>query len=234
MKSSERGSSSAGRKRPGRRPTQGITEPQRRTLKEIREFIAHKGYPPTILEVAEVLGISPASAHDQLSQLVQKEYLRREPRKARGLTIIREPDDEVAELTPVAILGTVTAGQPIFAEENVVGEVLVESQLARSGRCFALEVTGDSMIGAGIHERDLVIVRQQPLAESGDIVVALLGGEATMKRLYIRGEQIELKPENQRLRSIPIGPDDDLRILGKVVAVRRNSTRGYFPPRKRP
>jgi len=208
----------------GRPPTKGITDPQRRTLKEIREFIARRGYPPTILELAEILDISHASAHDQVNQLVRKGYLKREPRKARGLVVIREPDDEIADLTPVPIVGTVAAGQPIFAVENVVGEVLVEGRLAKAGQSFALKIDGDSMIGADIHENDLVIVRRQPVAESGDIIVALLGDEATVKRLYIREERIELRPENPKFKPIPVKPEDDLRILGKVVGVRRDHT----------
>jgi len=160
---------------PGRRPIVSITEHQRRTLREIRDFIARKGYPPTIQELAEILGITHASAHAQVNQLVRKGYLKREPRKARGLAVVREPEDEITDLVPVPILGRVAAGQPLFAEENIIGEVLVEGGTASRGRCFALVVDGDSMIKADIHEGDLVIVRQQPVAESGDIVVALLG-----------------------------------------------------------
>ncbi len=205
---------------PGRRPITSITEHQRRTLREIRDYIARKGYPPTIQELAEILGITHASTHAQVSQLVRKGYLRREPRKARGLAVVREPEDEIADLVPVPILGRVAAGQPLFAEENIIGEVQVEGRVASRGRCFALVVDGGSMVEAGIHEGDIVIVRQQPVAESGDIVVALLGDEATVKRLYIREEKIELRPENPKYQPIPIGSGDDLRILGKVVAVR--------------
>lgn len=208
---------------PGRRPIVSITEHQRRTLREIRDFIARKGYPTTIQELAEILGITHASTHAQVSQLVRKGYLRREPRKARGLAVVREPEDEITDLVPVPLLGRVAAGQPLFAEENIIGEVLVEGRVASRGRCFAVEVDGDSMVEAGIHEGDIVIVRQQPVAESGDIVVALLGDEATVKRLYIREERIELRPENPKYQPIPIGSGDDLRILGKVVATRRRS-----------
>ena len=99
---------------------------------------------------------------------------------------------------------------------------MVERRLVASGRHFALRVTGDSMEGAAICDGDVVIVRQQPVAQSGDIVVAALrGDEATVKRLSIRKHEIELRPENPRLNPIPIGPDDNLRIIGKVVAVRR-------------
>lgn len=191
----------------GRRPVQEITEPQRRTLKEIRLFTNRRGFPPTMKELADILGISHASVHGQVNQLVRKGYLKREPRKARGITIVREPEDDISDLVAVPIIGRVAAGQPILAEENIIGEVLVEGRIARAGRCFALEVTGDSMVDAGIRERDLVVVRQQPVAENGDIVVALLEDEATVKRLYIRGERIELRPENREHRPVPVGPD---------------------------
>ena len=174
------------------------------------------------MPLADILGISPPSLRDQITQLVRKGYVRRESRKARGLTVLREPTDEVLELRAVPIVGRVAAGQPILAEENIVGEVLVDSRAIRSGRCFALEVRGDSMIGAGIRDQDLVVVRQQPVAESGDIVVALLDQDATIKRLFIRDERIELRPENPKFQALLIGPDDGLRILGKVVAVSRS------------
>lgn len=172
-------------------------------------------------ELAELLGISHASVHGQVNQLVRKGYLKREPRKARGITIVREPENDVPDLVAIPIVGRVAAGQPILAQENILGELLIDSVLARGSRCFALIVTGDSMVDAGIRERDLVVVRQQPVAENGDIIVALLEDEATVKRLYISDAIIELRPENQKHRPIPVGPDDELRILGKVVAVRR-------------
>ena len=202
----------------GRRPVEEITDPQRRTVHELRRFTNRRGFPPTIQELADILGISPPSVRDQITQLVRKGYVRRESRKARGLTVIREPAAEMLELRAVPIVGSVAAGQPVLAEENIIGEILVDSRAVHSGRCFALEVRGDSMIGAGIHDQDLVVVRQQPVAESGDIVVALLDQEATVKRLFIRDERIELRPENTGHRPITIGPEDDLKILGKVVA----------------
>ncbi len=207
--------------RGGRRPIEEITAPQRRTLGELRRFISQQGFPPTIQELADILGISAPSVRDQVSQLERKGYVKREPRKARGLTVVGEPMEDVADLLAVPIIGKVAAGKPFLAAENVVGEVLIDSRAVRSGRFFALEVEGESMIEADIQDRDLVVVRQQPVAENGDIVVALLDQEATVKRLFIREERIELRPENPKLRPIPIGPDHGLIILGKVVAVRR-------------
>ena len=202
----------------GRRPVEEITDPQRRTLRELRRFTNRRGFPPTIQELADILGISPPSLRDQITQLVRKRYVKRESRKARGLTVLREPADEVLELRAFPSLAESLPAQPILAEENVIGEVLLDSRAVRSSRCFALEVRGDSMVGAGIRDQDLVVVRQQPLAESGDIVVALLGEEATVKRLHIEDDRIELRPENTGHRLITVGPEDDLKILGKVVA----------------
>jgi repressor LexA len=215
-------------KRRGRPPIIKLTDSQRRTLGEVRAFIAHHRFPPTAQELAEVLGISPASAHEQINHLVRKGYVRREPRKARGLSIIRDCDDEPAGLVAIPLIGTVAAGHPVLAEENFIGEVLVEGGLVRGGRCFALRVSGQSMVNAGIADADVVIVRQQPIAENGDIVVAMIGGETTVKRLFIQGPRIELRPDNPKLKPIVIGAGDELRILGKVVAVRRPSD----PPRR--
>lgn len=215
-------------RRRGRPASTEITEPQRRTLRAIQDFIGKRGFPPTSKELGDILGISSASAYEQVSQLVRKGYVRREARKARSLEVVEDPEREVAGLEPVPIVGRVAAGQPILAEENIVGELLVEHDVVRGGRHFALEVQGDSMVRAGIGDGDLVVVRQQPVAENGDIVVALLGDEATVKRLRISKERIELRPENPRYRPILIGPDDDLRIQGKVVAVRKP------PPGDRP
>ena len=213
------------RKGRGRRPVEEITDTQINALKEIRRFTNHRGFPPTIKELADILGISHASAHGQVNQLVRKGYLKREARKARSLAIVREPEDTLSVMIAVPIVGRVAAGRPILAVENIVGEIMVEGRIARSGRCFALEVAGDSMVNAGIKDRDLVVVREQPVAENGDIVVALLEDEATVKRLFIRDEKIELRPENPKHRPIPVGPDDGLRILGKVIAVRHRQGR---------
>jgi repressor LexA len=209
--------------RRGRRPIETITDPQRRTLSAIRAFVAKRGFPPTMEEIGQLLGVAGATAHEQVTQLVRKGFLRREPRKARSLEIVRALEPQVSSLVVVPILGTVAAGRPLFAAENILGELLVEDQVVRGGRCFALQVRGDSMVRAGIRDGDYVVARQQPVAEDGDIVVALLADEATVKRLHISDERIELRPENPRLRPIPVGPDDDLRIQGKVIAVRRRS-----------
>ena len=209
-------------KKRGRRQVATLTDTQRRVLREVRDFIVDRGFPPTAQELGAILAVSPATAHEQVSQLVRKGFIRREARKARGLTVLREPDEEPADLVAVPLLGTVPAGPLSLVEECCLGEVMVDRQVVASGRHFAFRVTGNSMQGAAIGDGDLVIVRQQPVAQNGDIVVATVhGGDATVKRLSIREHQIELRPENPKFKPIPIGPDDDLRIVGKVVAVRR-------------
>jgi len=135
--------------------------------------------------------------------IVRKGHLKRE---ARGLALVREPEDEITDLVPVPIVGRVAAGQPLFAEKNVIGEVVVEGRVASRRRSFALEVDGESMVEAGIHEGDIVIVRQQPVAEAGDIVAPLPGDGAPVRRLYIREEKTELRPEKPKHRPIPSAP----------------------------
>lgn len=210
---------------PGRPVVEALTGSQQRTLEEIRQIVARKHLPPTMQELATAMGMTAASAHEQVNQLVRKGYLKREPRKARNLVILKGPPDEIGEFIEIPIVGTVAAGYPILAEENIVGHVIIDGNVARRGRCFALNVVGDSMIRAGIKAGDLVIVRQQAMAENGDIVVAMLDGDATVKRLSICEEVVQLCPENPKYQPIVIEPDQDFRILGKVMGVRRLDAR---------
>lgn len=193
----------------------------------VSQHLARHGYPPTCQELADELDVTAPTAHALVRQLIRKEYLKRERGKARGLTVVREIEPQPGRLVPVPILGSVAAGRPILAEENIVGEILVDSSVVRDAPCFALRVKGPSMVDAGIADKDLIVVRRQPIAENGDIVVALLHDEATVKRLSINGHIIELRPENPKFKPIVVGVDDDLRILGKVVAVRKTGD----PPR---
>jgi repressor LexA len=208
-------------KKPGRPKSEGLTPRQRHTLQIIVDFIKQWGHSPTMQQLADELGIKAASVHDQVTQLVEKRYLQREPGRSRGLTVLRHADEPISDLVGIPIVGPVAAGYPVLAEENIRGEVLVDEAMVGKGPCFALDVTGNSMKQAGIADGDMVIVRQQPIAEKNDIVVALVDGESTIKRLYIDDDTIELRPENSKFRPIPIGPETDLRILGKVVAVKR-------------
>ena len=209
------------RRRRGRPQEDQITDVQRRTLKEVREFIVSRKYPPTMNELGELLGVTAASAHQQVKQLERKGYVTREPRKARSLAVVREPEQQLGTLVPVPLVGVVKAGPAMLAEENLLGEILVDESVAVRGPCFAVRVSGDSMVDAGMDDGDVVICRRQPIAESGEIVVALMGDDSTVKRLFIHGDRIELRAENKRYKPILVGPETDFRILGKVLAVRR-------------
>jgi len=219
-----------------------LTPRQQEILDWIRGFIQEYHMPPTVREIGRAYNMKSSSVFGHLKAIERKGYLKRGDMGARSLILLDQEtesgDEELAEDFPFAepfeyeddsdsertpIVGRVAAGEPILAVENIVGYVKVEAKIARPGRCFALEVTGDSMVDAGINEGDLLIVRQQPVAESGDIVVALLDEEATVKRLLIRDAEIELRPANPKYDPIMIGPDDDLRICGKVVAVKRTA-----------
>ena len=208
----------------GRPLVKTLTDSQARILREIESFIREQSISPTTGELAERLGMTAQSVSEQLQRLERNGYLQRQPKTARSLVVLRsaEPRPQViSRLVAVPIVGTVAAGCPVLAIENINGEVLVEESVVGSGPHFALKASGESMIGAGIQSGDIVIVRQQQMAENRDIVVAMIDGDATVKRLHYSGGTIELRPENPRFKPIPVGPDDDLRILGKVVAVRR-------------
>lgn len=210
-------------KRRGRKPVSGLTEHQLRTLRVIQRYVEEHGIPPTVGELSTALGLTRSTIQDQIDQLVRKGYLNRESGKARSMSVQRELGGLPGELLSVPIVGQVAAGTPILAQENTVGEVLIESLALGGGRHFALEVAGTSMVDVGIEPGDLIIVRQQQSAESGDIVVAMVEGEATVKRLWLAEGRVELRPENSGFRPIVLGPDDQISIIGKVIAVRRRA-----------
>lgn len=197
---------------------QRLTEAQTNLLNAITQLMQSLGVPPTVKELADALSIRPPSVHELLKRLEDKGYIRRKPRKARSLEILKSLAPSRSNLIAVPVIGTVAAGTPILAVENRIGEVMVDAAVVR-GNCFALLVQGDSMIDADINDGDHVVVRQQRIAEHGDIVVAMVGDFATVKRLFISEDRIELRPENKRLQPIHVGPEDDLKIIGKVLHV---------------
>jgi len=197
-----------------------LSAPQRKTLELIERFINETGLPPTIHELANRLKISGPSVHQQIKYLIEKGFLRREKGKARGLKLIQEKI-HLKRLVAVPTLGEVPAGKPIGAEECPENQLLVDEQTVGDSPCFALRVVGESMRDANINDGDYVIVRKQPLAEHGDIVVASIEGEVTLKRLFFAEGKIELRPENKKFRAITIQPDQDFSILGKLIATRR-------------
>jgi repressor LexA len=200
-----------------------MTPRQRRILDYIRRTIHDRGYPPTVREIGEAVGLtSSSSVHAQLANLQKKGLLRKDASRPRAIEIAgTRPKGSGAVTVPV--LGRVAAGAPILADEHVEEYVAVPASLASEEEHFALRVLGDSMIDAGIFDGDLVIVRRQDVAEDGSVVAALLPGpaeeEATIKRLRRRGTRITLVPENSTMEpfDLPAGG----RILGQVVAVLR-------------
>lgn len=196
-----------------------LTSTQEAALRAISMYKDRHGVAPTVQELADVLEIQPPSAYELLIRLQEKGYIQREPRKARTLTIVKSYNPPVRQMVKVPVVGKVAAGTPILAIENCIGEIMVDAMVVR-GTCFALEVTGNSMIDVDINDGDFVVVRQQRLAESGDIVVAMRDDEVTVKRLFIADHRIELRPENKRLKPIVISHEDEsFAILGKVVTV---------------
>ena len=195
-----------------------LTQSQTKLLQAIERLKQSMGMSPTVKEIADELSIRPPSVHEALKRLEKKGYICRIPNKARSLEIIKPQVPTKTQMVSVPIIGTVAAGAPLLANENHIGDVMVPENIVR-GNCFALRVQGDSMIDVDICENDYVVVRQQPIAENNDIVVAMIDDSATVKRLYISDECIELRPENKRLQPIRIGSGDDLNIIGKVMHV---------------
>lgn len=199
-----------------------LTARQRRILEFIRETVRERGYPPTVREIGEAVGLtSSSSVHSQLANLERLGLLRRDPTKPRAVTLARPATR--ADGVAIPLLGRIAAGGPILAQENVEDYLTVPVGFAEEADHFALRVRGDSMVGAGILDGDLVVVRRQDVAEDGDIVAALLPGpaedEATVKRLRRRDGRVLLVPENTALEPFELPPGG--RILGKVVAVLR-------------
>lgn len=196
---------------------------QREILEVIEQAINEQGYPPTVREIGEAVGLSsPASVQGHLRNLEAQGYVRRGSSKRRALELLRTASGRTqgrsSASRSVRLVGRVAAGIPLLAEENVEDHLDLPEFLVGSGDCFALRVTGSSMVKAGILDGDLVVVRQQRSAEDGDIVVAMLEDEATVKRLYREEDGIRLQPENDAME--PIYADDPM-ILGKVIGVVR-------------
>ncbi len=199
-----------------------LTSRQREVLDFISEEVVNKNYPPSVREICQAMNLkSSSTVHAHLKALERKGYIRRDPTKPRALEIV---DRERYSSRPrgrskvVPLVGQVTAGEPILAEENITSYLTVPEEMARSGQLYLLKVKGDSMVGAGILDGDMVLVRQQPAAENGEIVVALLEDEATVKRFYREKDHVKLQAENP---DYPPILSSDLRILGKVIGLIR-------------
>lgn len=189
-------------------------------LEYIKRVIRQKGYPPSVREIGDAVGLlSSSTVHGHLQTLEEKGYIRRDPTKPRAIEILDSASDINEKKTVlVPIVGRVTAGQPILAQENVEDTFPLPADLVNSDNVFMLRVKGESMIEAGILDGDLILVRQQNVARNGEIVVALIGDEATVKRFYREKTLVRLQPENSMMEPIY---SQDVTILGKVIGVFR-------------
>ena len=206
-----------------------LTGRQQEIWKFLTDYVDAHGYPPTVREIGEAVGLaSPSTVHAHLANLERAGLIKRDPTKPRALELRRDPRPEpakavAADVHRLPLVGEIAAGGPLLAEQNVEDYVAVPEPLARGGEEFLLRVKGDSMINAGILDGDLVVVRREQTARDGEIVVALAGedelaDEATVKRFFRESGRIRLQPENSALEPI-YAPYVD--VLGKVVGVFR-------------
>ena len=217
-----------------------LTPRQRKVLEVIRDWVERFGYPPSVREIGDAVGLtSTSSVHHQLRTLERKGYLRRDPHRTRAVDVRGpdEPVDEAAESVAdvgtdsvsgpltrrpepafVPLLGDIAAGGPILAEQAVQSVFPLPREIVGEGELFLLNVRGDSMVDAAIRDGDWVVVRRQPVAENGEIVAAMIEGEATVKTLRRRDGHAWLMPANPAYEPIP---GDEATVLGRVVAVLR-------------
>ena len=205
--------------------TKQVTQKQQEILDCINNAIVDKGYPPSVREICLSVGLkSTSTVHGYLQALEKKGLIQRDPAKPRAVKVMdvksnKQPEYKTyREMVEVPILGKVTAGQPILALENIEDTMPLPIDFVQNGDAFILKVQGDSMIEAGILDKDFIVVRQQSSAINGDIVVALLEDEATVKRFYKEKNCIRLQPENPFMEPIFT---NNVSILGKVVGVFR-------------
>lgn len=199
-----------------------LTKRQQQVYDFILSEINQKGYPPSVREIGQALGLSSSSTvQSHLSALGRKGYIRRDPTKPRALEVLGYRDNEAAiplsKVRSVPLVGRVAAGMPLLAQENIEDTFALPADLV-SDNTFLLKVKGDSMIEAGIFDGDYLVVKQQPTAQNGDIVVALIEDEATVKTFYKGKNHVRLQPENKNMEPIIT---QDVVILGKATALLR-------------
>ena len=197
-----------------------LSAKQQQILEYMKAEVREKGYPPSVREICEAVGLkSTSTVHGHLARLEKKGLIRRDPTKPRAIEIL---DDSLAlparELVQVPIIGNITAGTPILAVENIEDTFPIPVDYVHNDSVFMLKVRGDSMIEAGIFDKDLILVRQQNTADNGDIIVALIEDYATVKTFYREKDFIRLQPQNASMNPIIVR---DVTILGKVIGLFR-------------
>ena len=207
-----------------------LTARQREVLDFIRHFMTQAGYPPTVREIGAHFGFVPRSVFDHLKALQRKGVLRRVASKSRSLQILDPPSAPplpaagrtAAPFRELPILGRVAAGEPLLAEENVEGTLTVSRDWVNGDEAFILKVEGESMINAHILPGDYALVRRQVTAENGEIVVALVNDEATIKRVFFKKDLVVLQPEHPTMSPIQVKKGEkSFQIIGKVVGILR-------------
>lgn len=200
-----------------------ISQKQSEILEYMKNEIINRGFPPSVREICEAVHLkSTSSVHSHLETLEKNGYIRRDPTKPRAIEIVDDNFNLVRrETVNVPIIGKVSAGQPLLAVENIDGYFPIPSEYMPNNKTFMLVVQGDSMINAGIFNGDYVIVEQQPTAENGQKVVALVEDSATVKTFYKEDGHIRLQPENDTMEPIIVEQDQFFQILGKVIGVFR-------------
>ncbi|MTI70256.1 MAG: transcriptional repressor LexA [Firmicutes bacterium] len=200
-----------------------LSKKQVNILEFLKREIKTKGYPPSVREICKAVGLkSTSTVHGHLSKLEKKGYIRKDATKPRAIEVLDKDNEQISsnkEIMEVPIVGKVTAGQPILAVENIQDTFPIPSDFFSNKESFMLTVTGESMINAGILDGDYVLITKQNTAQNGDIVVALIEDEATIKRFYKEKDHIRLQPENPYME--PIIVKENLQILGKVSGVFR-------------
>ncbi|MBQ9021454.1 MAG: transcriptional repressor LexA [Eggerthellaceae bacterium] len=200
-----------------------ITKRQQAVLDCIEEYIAEKGYGPSVRDVCERMGLSsPSTVFVHLNALEEKGFIRKDPLKSRSITLVNPSNSQVSafgstdyNIIELPLVGDVAAGEPILAEENITNRISLPTEIVGDSATFLLSVHGDSMVEAGINDGDYLVVREQQTADNGDIVVALIEDGATVKRFYKEADHIRLQPENSSMEPIIV---TDCAIVGKVVA----------------
>lgn len=196
-----------------------VSERQKLILEFIKEKIKTCGYPPSVREIGQAVGLkSSSTVHAYLVELEKLGYLRRDPSTPRAIIPVTPEEKEVSTAVELPVIGDVAAGTPILAEENISTYFPVPVDMMGSGTHFILRVKGESMIEAGILDGDYLIIRQQDDASNGEIVVALVEDEATVKRIYKHNDHIELRPENHTMEPIIV---NDAAVIGKVTGLLR-------------
>ena len=201
----------------------GLTRRQEEILLFLKDFVMERGFPPTLREIASHLGVKgPKGPQKALRILERKGYLRRIPGGSRALEITGVSPAGAGKVLPVPVVGRVRAGEPILAVENVEGYIRLDRSLLSSENVFLLRVQGDSMVEAHIQDGDFALVKPQANAENGEIVVALVEDEATIKRIFMKRDLIRLEPANPSMDPIVIRKGEKrVKIVGKVVGIFR-------------